>query len=129
MSLDPSVMNTSAKRLLATLVLAASILACNDGGDALDAPADDVASASPVASEEAIILRPSLCTTVLCAVGSQCNPKTGQCDAKPDGGLLISPDFGPCGTHQPVCPSGTFCRTVACTNSIPPNCFGVCSKP
>lgn len=124
MSLGPSLLRASSSSLLMTLALAASFLACNDDGDALDPQVEGVASPS----EEAIILRPSLCTTVLCAVGSQCNPKTGQCEAKPDGGLVLPSDFGSCGTHQPVCPAGTFCMTVACTNSIPPNCFGVCTK-
>lgn len=128
MSLDSSRVHASRRYLRAaiTLAFAASLLACNDEQDAADAVMDDVDTPSPAVSKEEVVLRPSICEIVLCKAGTQCDPKTGRCEPRADGGL-VKPDFGACGTNQP-CPAGTYCQTVACTNSIPPNCFGVCAK-
>jgi hypothetical protein len=63
------------------------------------------------------------CTIVLCQTGTVCNPKTGSCEPSRGGHCTISGD-------PPVttgCVDGETCVPLACTNSIPPTCFGSCA--
>lgn len=110
------------------IMLVGSLLGCSDeraDDDGADVEADPPAEG---AAQE-LTIRPSLCTDVLCRLGTRCNPKTGQCERLPTDEPVLFPGPGSCTTDGPKCPTGTFCRTVACTNSIPPSCFGVCTKP
>lgn len=107
-----------------TIMLVGSLLGCSDDvvGDVEDdAPAE--------AAQSALVFRPSLCANVLCRLGTRCNAKNGQCEPLPTDEPVTFPGPVSCTDDGLTCPTGTFCRTVACTNSIPPSCFGVCTKP
>ena len=95
------------------ILLATMLAAC--GGTSVDEP-----QASEVESQ-ALSDR---CTVVLCPTGTVCNPKTGSCEPASRGGRCTISGDPPVTTG---CAEGESCVPLACTNSIPPTCFGTCA--
>jgi hypothetical protein len=94
------------------ILLAALLGAC--GGTSADEPQ------APEVESQALSGR---CTVVLCPTGTVCNPKTGSCEGSRGGRCTVSGD-------PPVttgCADGATCVPLACTNSVPPTCFGTCA--
>lgn len=95
------------------ILLATMLGAC--GGASVDEP-----QASEVESQALS----TLCADVLCQTGTVCNPKTGNCEPSSRGSrCTISGD--PLVTTG--CADGKTCILIACTNSVPPTCFGTCA--
>jgi hypothetical protein len=95
------------------ILLATMLGAC--GGMSVDEP-----QASEVESQ-ALSDR---CTVVLCPTGSVCNPKTGSCEPGSRGNRCTISGQPPATTG---CADGETCVPIACTQSIPPTCFGTCA--